>query len=186
MAYDKAIDSSVLDSNLLSIANAIREKAGLSDNFAFPQGFVEAISGISSGGDIKIATGSYVPSTEDDIKLEVEHGLGVVPNFFWLYSPDAEIIEGERYFKHSMLFCRDINDVESYIGVIKSMQTKTASKWLYSGSNNGNYLITANSAGSNCLIFMCDVNIVKFRPYYSSYITRSQAGKTYIWIVGVI
>lgn len=63
MAYDKVIDSSVLDGNLTSVANAIREKAGLSDNFAFPQGFIEAISGIGVGFDFfntayEIKTGS--------------------------------------------------------------------------------------------------------------------------------
>ena len=53
MAYDKVIDSSVLDGNLLSIANAIREKAELTENFAFPQGFIDAISGIAGGSTIK-------------------------------------------------------------------------------------------------------------------------------------
>lgn len=50
MAYDKVIDSSVLDANLESVANAIRTKGGTSANLAFPTGFVNAISAIEAGG----------------------------------------------------------------------------------------------------------------------------------------
>lgn len=61
MAYDKIVDSSVLDGNLTSIANAIREKAELTENFAFPQGFIEAISGIESGGG-NVIMGTITPN----------------------------------------------------------------------------------------------------------------------------
>lgn len=50
MAIDKAIDSAQLNTDLTSIADAIREKAGLTDSFVFPEGFVEAITGIEAGG----------------------------------------------------------------------------------------------------------------------------------------
>lgn len=50
MAYDKVIDSSVLEANLKSVANAIRTKGGTSANLAFPTGFVNAISAIEAGG----------------------------------------------------------------------------------------------------------------------------------------
>lgn len=49
MAYDKVIDASVLDTNLTSIANAIRSKGGTSASLAFPAGFVNAISAIETG-----------------------------------------------------------------------------------------------------------------------------------------
>lgn len=49
MAYDKVIDSSVLDANLTSVANAIRSKGGTSASLAFPAGFVNAISAIKTG-----------------------------------------------------------------------------------------------------------------------------------------
>lgn len=50
MAYDKVIDSSVLEANLKSVANAIRTKGGTSANLAFPTGFANAISAIEAGG----------------------------------------------------------------------------------------------------------------------------------------
>lgn len=52
MAYDKVIDSSALEANLTSVANAIRSKGGTSGNLAFPSGFVSAIEAIASGGSV--------------------------------------------------------------------------------------------------------------------------------------
>lgn len=65
MAIDKAVDSAVLEANLTTIANAIREKAGTSDALAFPAGFAEAIAGIETGGGeiagvSKFVSGSFV------------------------------------------------------------------------------------------------------------------------------
>ena len=50
MAYDKVIDSSALEANLTSVANAIRSKGGTSEDLAFPSGFVSAIEAIAAGG----------------------------------------------------------------------------------------------------------------------------------------
>lgn len=44
----------VQDTSLTSIADAIREKAGLTDSFAFPEGFIQAIAGIEAGGGADI------------------------------------------------------------------------------------------------------------------------------------
>lgn len=49
MAIDKAIDSTLLNTNLTLIANAVRAKSGASAQLAFPDGFVAAINGISGG-----------------------------------------------------------------------------------------------------------------------------------------
>ena len=51
MAIDKLVDSSQLDSDLTSVANAIREKGGTSDYLDFPSGFVTAINKIQSYSD---------------------------------------------------------------------------------------------------------------------------------------
>lgn len=50
MAYDKVVDSSVLDAGLKQIADAIREKGGTSDSLAFPTAMAEAIAAIQAGG----------------------------------------------------------------------------------------------------------------------------------------
>ena len=50
MAVDKLVDSTQLDSDLTSVANAIRAKSGGSNQLAFPSGFVSEIGNIPSGG----------------------------------------------------------------------------------------------------------------------------------------
>lgn len=50
MAVDKLVDSTQLDTDLTSVANAIRTKGGTSASLAFPSGFVSAVEAIPSGG----------------------------------------------------------------------------------------------------------------------------------------
>lgn len=50
MSLDKLVDSTQLDSDLTSVANAIRTKGGTSAQLAFPAGFVSAIGDIPTGG----------------------------------------------------------------------------------------------------------------------------------------
>lgn len=50
MAVDKLVDSTQLDADLTSVANAIRTKGGTSASLAFPSEFVSAIQSIPSGG----------------------------------------------------------------------------------------------------------------------------------------
>lgn len=49
MAVDKLVDSTQLDSDLTSVANAIRTKGGTSAQLAFPSGFVTAVQNIPTG-----------------------------------------------------------------------------------------------------------------------------------------
>jgi hypothetical protein len=56
MAYDKVVDSAVLDANLTSVANAIRSKGGTTASLAFPSGFADAISAIKTGGNLVVKT----------------------------------------------------------------------------------------------------------------------------------
>lgn len=86
MAYDKVVDSGVLDGNLLSIANAIREKAELTENFTFPQGFIEAISGIKSSGNMRIETGTVTLS--EDAKSYTF--LNELADFFIMFSANTD------------------------------------------------------------------------------------------------
>lgn len=54
MAVDKLVDSSQLDTDLSSVANAIRTKGGTSAQLAFPAGFVSAIGDIPTGSSDSI------------------------------------------------------------------------------------------------------------------------------------
>ena len=50
MAVDKLVDSTQLDADLTSVANAIRTKGGTSASLAFPADFVIAIAALPTGG----------------------------------------------------------------------------------------------------------------------------------------
>lgn len=63
MSVDKLVDSTQLDSDLTSVANAIRTKGGTSAQLAFPAGFVSAIDAIPTGGGTSIQSGSFTAAS---------------------------------------------------------------------------------------------------------------------------
>ena len=81
MADNKVVNTTQLEADLTSVANAIREKAGSTDSLAFPDGFVSAIGGIlGMPSEIaELSTGVYVPASSANLTLE--HGLSQKPHF---------------------------------------------------------------------------------------------------------
>jgi hypothetical protein len=67
MAYDKVIDSAVLDADLTAVADAIRAKGGTSEALSFPGGFVSAVEGIQAGGGDNEIIGKIVDGTITEI-----------------------------------------------------------------------------------------------------------------------
>ena len=110
MAIDKAIDSVKLESNLTSIADAIREKGGTSEQLAFPAGFVSAIGAISAGGGgLKMASGTFQVEENTDVTYpnyyQVSHNLGVQPDLIVLM-PDTHYPTGDSDVLFSMILER--------------------------------------------------------------------------------
>ena len=65
MSVDKLVDSTQLDTDLTSVANAIRTKGGTSAQLAFPTDFVSAINAISGGTAGTFVLSDYViPSSK--------------------------------------------------------------------------------------------------------------------------
>lgn len=91
MAYDKVVDSTVLNTGLTKIANAIREKGGTSASLSFPDAMATAIAAIEAGGGglpdgvTAVATGTFTPAT-DTVGEFISHGLGVTPTFVYYYA----------------------------------------------------------------------------------------------------
>ena len=50
MALDKVVDSAVMDAGMTVVADAIRAKAGITDQLVWPEGFKTAVDGIQTGG----------------------------------------------------------------------------------------------------------------------------------------
>ena len=70
--------------NLVNLADAIREKAGLEDGMSFPAGFLEAVAGIESGGGAEVSFGTITPASTT-ATLTWEHGLSKTPSFILLW-----------------------------------------------------------------------------------------------------
>ena len=68
MAYDKVVDSALLDSKLTQVADAIRTKGNTSADLQFPSGFISAIQAIQTGTELKIVvsvtSGATVTATK--------------------------------------------------------------------------------------------------------------------------
>ena len=87
MAVDKLVDSTQLDADLTSVANAIRTKGGTSADLAFPSEFVTAIQNIPSGGVTptgtkQISISSNGTTTEDVTNYANAEITVAVPNSY--------------------------------------------------------------------------------------------------------
>lgn len=116
MAYDKVVDSSVLDAGLKQIADAIREKGGTSDNLAFPTAMAEAIAAIDVGGNVMVETGS-VTLSEDVTSYTFVDG-----------SPDVLIVFSGNEEK-------PIHTARK--GLIAMVRMKSSKRMYFIGYNNG-------------------------------------------------
>lgn len=90
MAVDKLVDSTQLDSDLTSVANAIRAKSGGSSQLAFPAGFVSEIQAIPSvGGGYSF---DWADVTEATIGANSVSNTQGVRDFFSSYAPYGVIV----------------------------------------------------------------------------------------------
>ena len=104
MAVDKLVDSTQLDSDLTSVANAIRTKSGGSGQLAFPSGFVSEIGNIPSGGDTSIEdsliTGANFPSVYENSRVTSVrgHAFDGVANFTKLSLPEVTSVSQYSFY----------------------------------------------------------------------------------------
>ena len=128
MAYDKAVDSAVLDAGLTAIANAIREKGGTSDPIAF-DAMANAIAAIEGGGGV--ATGTVTLTAANEV-VTIEHGLGEIPSVWAVYIASSEVNANEILRYENLITVCFLSDM-NYEGT---------------DSSYNSYCIYANNAGS--------------------------------------
>jgi hypothetical protein len=91
------VDATQLDSDLTSVANAIRAKSGGSGQLAFPAGFVSEIGNIPSGETYLMApkTGQYyIPKIEQTLIGYVRNDYGTVGRWGACQDLEELIIHG--------------------------------------------------------------------------------------------
>ena len=133
MSVDKLVDSTQLDSDLTSVANAIRTKSGGSGQLAFPSGFVSEIGNIPSGGGSSKEEFDVIPaSTTDTITLQT--GLQSIDNFLIrIKSEDATYDTTQKilYTKHYVVNNKGIaiSGANAYAGSERAYKTDGALDW---------------------------------------------------------
>lgn len=183
MAYDKVVDSAVLDAGLKQIADAIREKGGTSDNLDFPQAMADAIAAIEAGGGSLQATGdfsiigsisgTYTPSLPT-YTIVVTVPSGITPKIIFMYPITDVDYSGYSYTDlFQCLFIVTENPYQSDIdegvsiyisGVISSSGDVSISSIKYRIAN------VSQSA----------VGLANGRPNFGSYISKESADETTI------
>ena len=82
MAYDKVVDSSLLDSNLSKVSDAINKKLGTNNRLSFPSGFVSAINSIVAGGSGEPSNVEIVEFIPPDVPV-FKHSTGEAAVWGW-------------------------------------------------------------------------------------------------------
>lgn len=106
MAVDKLVDSTQLDADLTSVANAIRTKGGTSSQLAFPNGFVYAVNAIPTSGGISAISLLDRTITEiDDATITTlgEYALAMCKNLTSCNLPNVSSISAYAFYGSSNL-----------------------------------------------------------------------------------
>ena len=119
MAYDKVVDSGVLDGKLTAIADAIRGKTGGTDALTLEQ-MAAAIGGISgggSGGGMQMASGEYVNAAGGGFAIDISN-IGFVPDIALVTLDDVNTEYDSPITKAWALF--NIPLFAEYLGLLPS------------------------------------------------------------------
>ena len=85
MAYDKVIDSVVLETGLTDIANAIRSKGDMTETLSFPNGFINAINEIPAGIELnfEVVGGTEQPGSPSENTIWINTAAEITG---WVFS----------------------------------------------------------------------------------------------------
>lgn len=166
MAYDKVVDSAVLDAGLKQIADAIREKGGTSDNLAFPQAMADAIAAIEAGGgggggldflnevfnstEIQAGTCTIAETSASATTFAFDKPFNAKPNYYLIFeiSPPPDVTQSRVIM--NMAYSGKNNTSKNAYNVILSGKNYNpqsgASLGAYSGYTNTTFSIVGNSS----------------------------------------
>ncbi len=174
MAYDKVVDSAVLDAGLKQIADAIREKGGTSDTLAFPTAMAEAIAAIQAGGggEASVAKGTITIAEQLDCqalcRTVVNHNLGRVPTHALLLNLSKEHKTSASTGDTIILYA-DTERVYGYQGLGATSACKVVHK------TGIRFEYTSGSVD--------EIQSYIFPPVGYIYASTARAGETYLWML---
>lgn len=156
MAYDKIVDSGVLDGKLTAIADAIRGKTGKTEEMTLDQ-MVTEIAGIQtgggSGGGMQMASGEYVNAAGGGFAIDISN-IGFVPDIALVTLDDVNTEYDSPITKAWALF--NIPLFAEYLGLLPSanLSDSATSFGINFSGNKGqntqqNAASTTNFVGTN-------------------------------------
>ena len=109
------------DTSITSIANAIRTKGGTSEALTYPNGFVNAINNIPSGGGggLTYETGTYTPASDTTSATISFSDTHTSPPFFYMIIDCSSTALETEWSAISDIYCniaQAFADVTSYNG----------------------------------------------------------------------
>ena len=190
MAYDKVVDSAALDTQLTSIADAIRAKTGGSDSLVFPDGFLQAIAAIEAGGGggggAKIVTETFTVAEDTSTPFEITHNLGSIPKIAICIREilSTSGLMNESYVDGELLFSYAVNGEKKGRAYKMSGTSDSAGSSLAVAqySNVTNFTRTDVSYLNGSSIGGCTETTAMLKPAYNSNVIFA-AGKPYRWIL---
>ena len=169
MAVDKLVDSTQLDSDLASVANAIRTKGGTSASLAFPADFVTAIGAIPSGGGGGWTTNGIADRSEPNGAITISGVSTISANTFngctgitSVYSADAVTINAYAFANISGLLLAKFPEVTGTVNNGYCFQ--------YSGArgNSGTiYVFPKLTASGNRMFERCNAYAIDIGPNFN-------------------
>ena len=176
MSDKKLVDITQLESDLTSLANAIREKSEINDPLLFPSGFANAISEIRTSamptGLTKFTTGTFTLASDLSYGQSIEHGLGVAPNFFYvivvssLKNTTTHVVSQQFFKKPGLMGQQEGYRLTHYTTVNSGNILQTLER----------YMLASNFANETTFAIKNEVD----------YDARYRGGSTYFWICGII
>lgn len=196
MAYDKVVDSAVLDAGLKIVADAIRAKGGTTDNLEFPTAMAEAIEAGGGGGKIlghTFAAGSFTLAADtaekhtvltaaelfDAIKEDFPGATGLTNNI-WItgseYTYIHNLLLAICWIDRSSVYNADTGTKELLCGVLPKFSLSSSTSVYLTTDSYGNP--SAKSAMGVVGISYSDGFTIGFGASYMGY-----AGSKYNWLV---
>ena len=176
MALDKLVDSTQLDNNLTSIANAIRAKTGSTATLAFPAGFTTEITAIQTGGNYIAKTVTpndtvQIISKDDEIRTAdytstiISRTINSSPSFAFPFTPVQALVDNENYWVLGR-----IDVINSSNTVLESYYIDTQFTW-----STNRTTVAINDANAYCT----NIQLKKSSPTAISVELKCQKAGTY-------
>lgn len=175
-------------SNLEAVKTALKEKGVTVADGAVLSDLSGLIDGIETSNG-KYVKGSFTVTSDNCLDYTIEHNLGVIPTFAFIYAESATPTQGRLYPYRSKGYFVCPNPIEESpngIFSLVTMPTRDATKfYVFSYLDNGGYRLTDTQTGRFCQFIGLSTENLIWKGYMDNNFTALFPGIEYKYIVGV-